>query len=107
MRVARIIKHDEGYRLLCEFTMEDSKLLPEGVSLIKLLGIKFPIENMSSAAGFWFRPCSERHWGGTGEYLVEPPRVEEESTPPSRRGQKKSKSSLQRHTKETPHGDIN
>ncbi|GAH85529.1 unnamed protein product, partial [marine sediment metagenome] len=41
MRVARIIKHDEGYRLLCEFTMEDSKLLPEGVSLIKLLGIKF------------------------------------------------------------------
>ena len=88
MRISRIIKAEVGYRLLCEFTMEDAKVMPEGVSLIKLMGIKFPIENMSSAAGFWFRPCSELHWGRTAEYLVEPPRVEEESAPPSRRGRK-------------------
>jgi len=87
MRISRIIKDKEGYRLLCQFTVEDAKLLPEGVS--KLLEIEFPIENMSSAAGFWFRPCFERHWGMRGDYLVEPPVVEEEITPPSRRGRKK------------------
>ena len=77
MRVLRIIKDKESYKLLCQFTVEDAKLVPEGVSVIKLMGIEFPIENMSSAAGFWFRPCSELHWGRTAEYLVEPPRVEE------------------------------
>lgn len=77
MRVSRIIKDKEGYSLLCQFTMEDAKLLPEGVSVIKLMKLEFPIENMSSSKGFWFRPCFELHWGRTAEYLVEPPRVGE------------------------------
>ncbi|MBA7506588.1 hypothetical protein ES706_05280 [subsurface metagenome] len=78
MRISRIIKDKEGYRLLCRFTLEDMGSLPEKPTKDKLMELEFPIENMSSAAGFWFRPYSERHWGRTGEYLVEPPRAEEE-----------------------------
>jgi len=77
MRISRIIKEDGGYRLLCQFTMEDMRLLPERSTKAKLMDLKLPIENMTSYKGFWFRPRSERHWGVRGEYFVEPPGVEE------------------------------
>lgn len=84
MRISRIIKDKDGYRLLCQFTMEDAKGMPVGVSVIKLLNLEFSIDNMASVVGFWFRPCSERHWGATGEYLVGPPSVEDGGSFPPR-----------------------
>lgn len=77
MRVSRIIKHKEGYSLLCQLTVEDMDILPRELTVAKLMEIELPIENMTSLKGFWFRPCFERHWGMRGEYLVEPPKAED------------------------------
>lgn len=77
MRISRIIKDKEGYKLLCRFTIEDGEILPENLTRDKLMKLEFPIENMSSSKGFWFRPRSERHWNLRDEYFVEPPSAED------------------------------
>lgn len=76
MRISKIIKDKEGYRLLCQFTVEDMGILPENPTKDKLMKLEFPIENMTSAKGFWFMLCSVRRWNLRKEYFVKPPSVE-------------------------------
>lgn len=95
MRILKIIKGENSYILKGRITLDDMDLMPMSfiaakikdtessiddiMSSIKdkLMKVDFPIENMVSAKGFWFRPCRERHWGMDGEYFVEPPKIEE------------------------------
>ena len=79
MRAVKIVKESDAcYKLVCQLTSEDLAQLPEQLNRQDLKKAEFTIENAISCAGYWFRPCYQREWGGReGEILIEPPEVEE------------------------------